>query len=69
VGLMSRIREFFSSVDSDEPATEHEEYAVADRSEWALGRAEDGTHAVAETARTTETDEEDLEERELPAEE
>jgi hypothetical protein len=58
---MSRIREFFSSVEADEPATEHEDYAVADRSEWALGRAEDGTHAGAETMSATDTEDEELE--------
>ena len=64
MGLMSRIREFFSSVEADEPATDHEDYAVADRSEWALGRAEDGTHAGAETVSATDTDEDDVEEPE-----
>jgi hypothetical protein len=69
VGLVSRIREFFSSVEADEPATDHEDYTVADLSEWALGRAEDGTHAGAETARATDTDEDDFEEPEpLPDE-
>ena len=69
MGLMSRIREFFSSVEADEPSADHEEYAVADRSEWALGRADDGTHAGAGPIRATDTDEDEFEEPEpLPDE-
>jgi hypothetical protein len=45
MGLVNRLRRFLSSVDPDEETLEREEDGLAERSEWALGRAEDGTHA------------------------